>query len=79
MYHEDVKLNSRQVLGKEKVSARYILFRTMIYQIAGAARRATPDSMLILCLSVYVSEIISRPLIGQKTRTSRDDARRRTT
>ena len=37
---------------------------------AGAARSAGPDSMLILCVSVCVSEIISRTLIGRKTRTS---------
>ena len=37
---------------------------------AGAARRAGPDSMLILRLSVCLSEIISRPLIGQKSATS---------
>ena len=35
---------------------------------AGAARRAAPDSMLILCLSVCLSEIISRPLIGPNSR-----------
>ena len=33
---------------------------------ASATRRAGPDSLLILCLSVCVSEIISRPLIGRK-------------
>ena len=43
---------------------------------AGAARRAGPDSMLILCLSVCVSEIISRPLIGRKLATSPDVVRR---
>ena len=32
-----------------------------------------------VCLSVCVSEIISRPLIGRKSGTSRDFARRRTT
>ena len=37
-----------------------------------------PDSMLILCVSVCVSEIISRPLIGRNTVTSRDVARRLT-
>ena len=31
---------------------------------AGSARRAGLDSMLILCVFVCVSEIISRPLIG---------------
>ena len=36
---------------------------------AGAARRAGPDSMLILCVCVCVSEIISRPLIGRKWAT----------
>ena len=50
---------------------------------AGAARRAGPDSMLILYLPVFVSvcvsEIISRPLIGQKLVSSRDIVRRRTT
>ena len=39
---------------------------------AGAARRARPDSILILCLyicvCVCVSDIISRPLIGGKCR-----------
>ena len=34
---------------------------------AGAAQRAGPDSMLILYVSVCLSEIISRPLIGQNT------------
>ena len=48
--------------------------RVMIF--AGAARRAGPDSMLILCLCVCVSEIISRPLIGRKLATSPDVVRR---
>ena len=43
---------------------------------AGAARRAGPDSMLILCVCVCVSEIISRPLIGRKLATSPDVVRR---
>ena len=45
---------------------------------AGAARRAGPDSMLILCLCVCVcvSEIISRPLIGRKLATSPDVVQR---
>ena len=51
------------------LSSRDIVF-------AGAARRAGPDSMLILCLSVCVSEIISRPLIGRKLATSPDVVRR---
>ena len=54
---------------------------------ADAARRAGPDSMLILylciclsvCVCVCVSEIISRPLFGRKLVTSRDVARRPTT
>ena len=33
---------------------------------AGAGRRAGPDSMLIVCVSVCMCEIISRPLIGRK-------------
>ena len=41
---------------------------------AGAARRAGPNSMLILCVCVCVCvrlcKIISRPLIGQKSATS---------
>ena len=49
-------------------------FRMKVF--AGAARRAGPDSMLILCLSVCVSEIISRPLIGRKLATSPDVVRR---
>ena len=36
---------------------------------SGAARRAGPDSMLILCQFVCVCEIISRPLIGRKSVT----------
>ena len=36
----------------------------------GAARRAGPGSMLILCQSVCQCEIISRPLIGQKLAAS---------
>ena len=55
--------------------------------IAGAARRAGPDSMSILCLCIcvcicvciYVCKIISQPLIGRKSGTTRDVARRRTT
>ena len=39
-----------------------------------AACRAGPDSMLILCLCVCVSEIISQP-IGRKLATSHDVAR----
>ena len=45
------------------------------YIFAGDARRAGPDSMLILCLCVCLSEIISRPLIGQKLATSPDVVR----
>ena len=37
-------------------------FRSQFF--AGAARRTAPASMLILCVSVYVSEIISWPLVG---------------
>ena len=45
------------------------------FLFAGAARRAGPDSLLIL----FVSEIISQPLIGRNLETSRDVVRRRTT
>ena len=53
----------------------------MVYYafFAGAARRAGPDSTLILCVCVYLSETISRPLIGRNSETSRDVARGRTT
>ena len=44
--------------------------RRNIFAGTARARRAGPDSMLILCVSVCVSEIISRTLIGRKTRTS---------
>ena len=48
----------------------------VIVIIAGAARRAGPDSMLILylciCVCICVSETISRPLIGRNSETSRD-------
>ena len=40
------------------------------YFFAGTARSAGPDSVLILCVFVCVSEIISRPLIRQKLATS---------
>ena len=44
----------------------------------GAARRAGPSYMSILCVSVC-GEIISWPLIGRNLETSRDVARGRTT
>ena len=59
-------------------------FQVQSTVFAGAARRAGPDSMLILylsicvCLCVYLSETISRPLIGRNSETSRDVARPRT-
>ena len=43
---------------------------------AGAARRAGPDSMLIVCVCMCLSEMISLPLIGQNSETFRDVARR---
>ena len=45
-------------------------------KFAGAARRAGPASMLILCVYVCVSEIISQPLIGRKLAMSPDVVRR---
>ena len=39
---------------------------------AGAARRAGPDSMLILCEFVSEFEMISRPQIGRKLTMSPD-------
>ena len=54
-----------------------ITFYFYIIFFAGAARRAGPDSMLILCQFVCVlCEIISRPLIGRKLGTSPDVVRR---
>ena len=47
---------------------------TLIF--AGAARRVGPDSMLILCVSVSLCEIISWTLIGRKLATSPDVVRR---
>ena len=55
---------------------RFDLLLTFCTIFAGAARRAGPESMLILCQSVCEFEIISRPLIGQKLATSPDVVRR---
>ena len=60
--------------SQEQAKHIYVQFSQCIF--AGAARRAGPDSMLILCLCVCVSEIISRPLIGRKLATSPDVVRR---
>ena len=51
---------------------RFDLLLTFCTIFAGAARRAGPESMLILCQFVSEFEIISRPLIGRKLATSSD-------
>ena len=46
-----------------------VTFDKKCFIFAGAARRAGPDSMSILCLCVDLCKIISRPLIGQNSET----------
>ena len=61
-----------KIEGKQNL----LLLLLLITFFAGAACRAGPDIMLILCLSVCVSEIIFRPLIGRKLAMSPDVVRR---
>ena len=52
--------------GKSHFDPHFLTAFSNISVCAGAARKAAPNCVLILCVCVCESEIISRPLIGRK-------------